>query len=234
MRNETQNTPNGTRDDISKNDLRQGDLHGKFDNDSHGKQFYLEGRHISGYLCSVHVVRSTRIISDPPLVQNLSYGDSTAQLKRKDREWQKSKMCKKLQQILNTSAASHDIRKIVAVALGTFSIKLPKEFIDFSPVQHALLLTVREWLLTRRKTIDCFAQDPDYLGADKRILEKHGVEVVDDPRAWLEVDDSSILYSVAPSCPTKAIIADIARPAVVIWERVTEEDYRVEKSTDPE
>lgn len=48
--------------------------------------------------------------------------------------------------------------------------------------------------------------------------------MIEDPRGWLEVDEHSILLSIAPNVPVKEIIADIARPAAIIWCRVEFDD----------
>lgn len=59
---------------------------------------------------------------------------------------------------------------------------------------------------------------------DREMLADVGFEVIDDPRGWLEVDEQSVVLSISPNVPVKEIIADIARPAVVIWDRVESED----------
>lgn len=134
-------------------------------------------------------------------------------------------MCKRVVQILNSSVAGHSIEKIVAVALGGIS----KDDRHRSAFQHAFVLTLREWLRARQKSICCYAQDPNYKAVDKVVLEEHGLEIINDPRAWLEVDERSILFSCAPDVPVKEIVADTTRPAAVIWERVDDEDCDVER-----
>lgn len=66
----------------------------------------------------------------------------------------------------------------------------------------------------------CYAQDPGYRSVDREVLKAHGIEVIDDPRAWLEIDGESIVVSVSPNVPVKEIVADITQPAIIIWERV--------------
>jgi hypothetical protein len=68
-------------------------------------------------------------------------------------------------------------------------------------------------------------QDPWYTTIDKEILRKAGLEVIDDPCGWLEVDEQSVVLSIAPNVSTKEIIADLARPAIVIWCRITDLNY---------
>lgn len=72
--------------------------------------------------------------------------------------------------------------------------------------------------------IQCFAQDPAYTDIDKVILAEHGVTVLDDPRGFLQVDNQSAVLSFAPDICVRQIVADIARPAVLIWNTVRDED----------
>ena len=62
--------------------------------------------------------------------------------------------------------------------------------------------------------------DPIYRIEDKTVLAEAGFTVVDDPRGVLHVDDASVVISVSPDIPVRQIVADIARPAIVIWNRV--------------
>lgn len=41
--------------------------------------------------------------------------------------------------------------------------------------------------------------------------------MIEDPHGWLEIDERSVVSSVAPNVPVKDIIAETSRPAVVIW-----------------
>lgn len=80
-----------------------------------------------------------------------------------------------------------------------------------------MLLTLREAL-----NVPCYAQDPAYSDVDKAVFKEFNIEVLEDPDALLEVDDSSIVYSKSPNIPVKEIVADIAQPAVLIWDCVGE------------
>jgi hypothetical protein len=55
-------------------------------------------------------------------------------------------------------------------------------------------------------------------------LAEFGFTVLDDPRALLEVGNRSVVVSFAPDSPLRQIVADIARPAALIWPRVTDTD----------
>lgn len=138
--------------------------------------------------------------------------------------WKEGGMRAQQLRALDTAAAKHNINKVVGVALGTMS-KYAEDWRLRTALQHALLLTLREWLGQRtQEDLRCYVQDPDYTPVDQLVLGAHGVEVIEDPRAWLEMDEASILFSSCPNVPVKEIVADIARPAVVIWERVGHQD----------
>ncbi|KAL1842122.1 hypothetical protein VTJ49DRAFT_6001 [Mycothermus thermophilus] len=81
----------------------------------------------------------------------------------------------------------------------------------------------------------CIVQDPVYTPVDKQVLAEAGITVVDDPRAFLAVDEASVLVSINPDVPVRQIVADIARPAVMVWNRVYKEEAAEDGvlSTDP-
>ncbi|KAJ5356091.1 hypothetical protein N7517_010700 [Penicillium concentricum] len=161
----------------------------------------------------------------------------------KTQEWKESPACENLKTVLLSSAKDHEINKIVAFALGTMSNQRFNEDGSLytragwsSALQHALLVTVIEWLKERdqKEKVLCYSQDPAYSEVDKKILDEEGIEVIDDPRGWLEVDDHSVILSIAPNVPVKEIITDIARPAVIIWGRVEFCDGLGQGYTDPD
>jgi hypothetical protein len=122
------------------------------------------------------------------------------------------------------------VTKIVAFACCTMHTT-KDDVRSLAPAyQHALMLTIRDILENRpgqsseqAKTIQCFAQDPLYTEADEAVLGNAGITVLRDPRAFLEVDDQTLVISFAPNIPVRQIIADIARPALMIWDRVMSE-----------
>ncbi|RMJ27170.1 hypothetical protein PHISP_01939 [Aspergillus sp. HF37] len=140
--------------------------------------------------------------------------------------WEGGAMCRELRSILSTHASAHEIRKVVGLACGPMSFGDQLNITSRSAFQHALLLTLRNWLSGRERGEDiaCFAQEPTYTSVDKSVLEESGIQVVDDPRALLELDDSSIVFACAADLPLKEIVADLARPAVLIWNRENEDD----------
>lgn len=144
---------------------------------------------------------------------------------KSQRAWRESDSYTKLVAILNSSAAAHEINKVVAVSLGSLVYPINRDSRDSSPFQHAMLLTLREWVIQRSAGSPCYTQDPVYTEVDHAILAEHGAEVIEDPRAWLEMDEQSIVVSISSNVPVREMVADLTRPAVIIWNRVTDNDY---------
>lgn len=121
------------------------------------------------------------------------------------------------------------IKKIVAFACSSMA-NLSSTGSRSSACQHALVLQLRDFLTAReggQNGIKCYAQDPVYQDSDKSILEKLGITVLADPRGFLEVDETSVVLSISPNIPIRQIITDIARPALMIWNRVTDAEPRM-------
>jgi hypothetical protein len=113
------------------------------------------------------------------------------------------------------------IRKIVAFACGTMAHK--EDIAESSKLQHALIIFIRDFLSARdgaQAEILCYAQDPAYSEIDQNILAGSNITIIDDPRGFLEVDETTVVISFSPDVPVRQIIADIARPALMIWDRI--------------
>jgi len=78
--------------------------------------------------------------------------------------------------------------------------------------------------------IGCYAQDPDYTDIDREVLEQSGITILDDPQGFLEVDDSTAVLSFGANIPLRQVIADIARPAMMVWDRNEFSDEVLTKS----
>ncbi|CAG7946870.1 unnamed protein product [Penicillium nalgiovense] len=173
----------------------------------------------------------------------LDLGVVTKTFQDKSQEWKESPACEKLKTILSSSAKNHEIDKVIAFAFGTMSGQYFEDDGSLymrsgwrSASQHALLVTIIEWMKERdhKEKVLCYSQEPAYTEVDKKILDEVGIEVIEDPRGWLEVDEHSIVLSVASNVPSKEIIADISRPAVIIWCRVEFYDGLEQGLTDPD
>ncbi|KAK4041295.1 hypothetical protein C8A01DRAFT_14948 [Parachaetomium inaequale] len=126
------------------------------------------------------------------------------------------------------------IDKVVAFGCGSMAAA-DRESEKRVGVQHALVLSVRHALLARANRrraygwaavgeVRCYAQDAGYQPTDRGGLAEVGITVLEDPRGLLEVDSTSVVVSFAPDLPLRQIVADIARPAALIWPRVTDAD----------
>ncbi|KAI8966611.1 hypothetical protein F5Y11DRAFT_364225 [Daldinia sp. FL1419] len=160
-------------------------------------------------------------------------------------QWEASEQYNHLRALLKSKRSRlSTIRKIVAFGLGTFTTR--SDISDSSMVQHALVLSLQHMLsktkgpdskvsgvfqniknsLSKNKKtnppISCFAQDPAYLLRDKTVLSDAGITVLEDPWAFLEVDDTSLVVSIDPNIPIRQIIADIARPVAIIQHKMME------------
>ena len=145
------------------------------------------------------------------------------------RQWERSPNCRHFRGILDAALPARvAVSNIVAFACSTMTIKKAQ---TFTIAQHAMVLTILDVLQARAKKeasrqkqeIRAFAQDPYYNDTDAEILGQAGIIVVEDPRGFLHVDDQSVVLSFAPNAPIRQIVADIARPAILIWDRVTGE-----------
>ena len=137
--------------------------------------------------------------------------------------WIAIETCKQLTSTILSAKTSLDITKIVAFACGPMTDVKHRRRTERSLFQHALLLTVREVLNSKNGTdgrITCYAQDPAYADVDKLVLEESGISVLDHPEAFLEVDDSTVVFCAAPDVPVREIVSDIARPAMMIWDDI--------------
>lgn len=143
--------------------------------------------------------------------------------------WKDSDECKRMKAALMTSTIPDKITKVVAFGCSTMS---DHEVDEQSITQHALILTIRNVLQRKNPAayggIVCYAQDPVYSDEDRAVLEGAGIHILEDPHGFLEVDDSSVVISFAPDVPVRQIVADVSRPAIMIWNKVTPEEEMLE------
>lgn len=79
--------------------------------------------------------------------------------------------------------------------------------------------------------IKCYAQDPAYNDVDQALLRNIGIEPLDDPKGFLEIDEDTLVFSVSPNVPVKQVVADVQWPGAMIWNTVSleEKEARWEK-----
>lgn len=138
--------------------------------------------------------------------------------------WKHSPEWKKLKSLLKLLTL-HKITKVIGIASGSMEFGPDdRDCVYRSAVQHSLMITVKEFIEEMSKEkIKCYAQDPRYTAVDTWALAQQDCEVLEDPKALLDIDDYCILFSCCPALPLKEITVDFARPAMLIWDRVVPE-----------
>ncbi|KAK2590578.1 hypothetical protein QQS21_011743 [Conoideocrella luteorostrata] len=149
--------------------------------------------------------------------------------------WEQSETWKQLKQSLGPCLARlPEIDKIIGFGLGyitgreyTGDVESRK---DGPCTQHALLITLARYLEQETgRAVKCYVQDPAYSDTCKAVLGARNIEVLEPEDGFLLVDDKSVVLSFSPNVPVRQITADLARPAMMIWDRVvlpTERPWR--------
>ncbi|KAI2140210.1 hypothetical protein LOZ52_002370 [Ophidiomyces ophidiicola] len=115
-------------------------------------------------------------------------------------------------------------------------------FIEGALIHHAMALTIanvaRSYAEDENIGIKLLTQDPAYTNESKIFLRDIGFELVGEYGAggFAELDDKSIVFSAFASAPIQQIIADLARPVMVIYSKSIKATLnRLEKPfSDPE
>ncbi|KAG6989095.1 hypothetical protein FocnCong_v021217 [Fusarium oxysporum f. sp. conglutinans] len=148
--------------------------------------------------------------------------------------WNVSKSCELLKSHLEQHLTTRQVTKVVCFGLGDVCRKPPEwlrrqmtsdeddldsSIVSPNMVQHLIAVTMAE--VCRNHTgsrVQLLAQDPDYAPEAEEILRQNGFSIVGRYGAagFAEIDDATIVYSVFVEAPLKQIIADIARPAMII------------------
>ncbi|KAH6650288.1 hypothetical protein F5144DRAFT_555809 [Chaetomium tenue] len=138
--------------------------------------------------------------------------------------WKRTVPFSHLRWLLGSTGITHSIKNVVAFGCGTITRLKDQEIHQRSTSQHAVMLEVRDFVKKSLGVeVQCFAQDPAYTSIDKQVLGELGITVLDDPRAWLQVENGSVVIAIEPTIPTTEIIADIAKPGVIIMPAPPEE-----------
>ena len=148
--------------------------------------------------------------------------------------WQNSKTCKQLaalvQDVLGTNTVK--VKKVLCFGLGDFCRSAPEwlkrqhdswdetaevENVMGCMIQHSMALTIAQ-LCRGNKILPLFAQDPEYTEVAEDILTKKGFRIIGTYGAggFAEIDNDSIIIAPFAAPPVKQIIADLARPMLVI------------------
>lgn len=93
-------------------------------------------------------------------------------------------------------------------------------------IRHAIVLFFQREMAEQQQTplhgIEVVVQDPLYTERDARVLRQAGCKIVHDPRGFLEIDEETLVISLASNIPVRQIVADLAKPAMMIWKKVAD------------
>lgn len=74
-------------------------------------------------------------------------------------------------------------------------------------------------------------RNPAYTTSCREILGAHGITILDRLYGFLEVDSNLVVMSVFPNVPVKAIVTELVRPALIIWDKGRPEEPITEIET---
>ncbi|KAI0514970.1 hypothetical protein F5B22DRAFT_609206 [Xylaria bambusicola] len=157
----------------------------------------------------------------PPMHQHLPHPPAAyfvEKLHEKKKEWEATSEYATLQKLIASNPAFSTARKIFGIALG--SMRDVREIHrQNSAAQYCLLRSMGELIAKAAKSneVRCFAQDPQLTPPVIEALSRIGIQTIDDPQAFLDLDDTSFVISSAPVIPVKQIVADLARPVAMMW-----------------
>ncbi|KAJ5750087.1 hypothetical protein N7533_007115 [Penicillium manginii] len=148
--------------------------------------------------------------------------------------WQNSKTCKQLEALAQDTLGTNTqaVKKVLCFGLGDFCRSAPEwlkrqhdswdensevENLTGCMIQHSMALTITQ-ICRCDKILPLLAQDPDYTEVAEDILTKKGFKIIGTHGAggFAEIDDDSIIIAPFTAAPVKQIIADLARPLLII------------------
>lgn len=127
------------------------------------------------------------------------------------------------------------VDKIIAFGLGSISpIRSDRQAAvkrseRRSCAQHGMVMSLAR-LIERQYggEVACYVQDPAYFDTCKNVLSSRGVTVLEPEEGFVLLDERTLVVSIHPNIPVRQVIADLGRPAVMIWDRI-DEDCKVGK-----
>lgn len=170
---------------------------------------------------------STKELYEVPSIKSI--GETQKLFHSHLQEWRTSYAHERLKSSLaSTLKTTIKINKVIGFSFGSIA---RNEYSIRSAFQHALAVTLRETVSQKYESkledIPCYVQDPIYTDIDRLLLDTHGVQVLDDPDGFLEVDNSSLVISCGSNAPIKQIVSDIAYPAAIVWDTMQKNDTSI-------
>jgi hypothetical protein len=158
----------------------------------------------------------------------IPYADSVFEEIRK--VWNKSSSCLLLQSRLEPVFSAKNVTKILCFGLGDMCrrppcwymdqpgsvVALEAESIRRNAIQHSVALTMAD--MCGANKVQLLAQDPKYTEEASEMLKARGFSIVGPFGAagFAEIDNDSVAFAAFSAVPLAQIVADLARPAVII------------------
>ncbi|KAI1453900.1 hypothetical protein F4805DRAFT_352954 [Annulohypoxylon moriforme] len=173
----------------------------------------------------MQILSFTKVIENPFEYEEKRPMSSTDDLRlafqEVERQWRTSEYHERLQAALTMLETPLVLDKVVALALG--HIVAGSHINDRSIIQHALVSSLHS-TLRRRGILTAaskrYVQEPGYTQKDRDVLSSEGFTILNDPQAFITLDESSILVSICPDPPVEDIVVDICRPGIILWDDV--------------
>ncbi|KAI1410445.1 hypothetical protein F5Y13DRAFT_192306 [Hypoxylon sp. FL1857] len=146
-------------------------------------------------------------------------------------EWERSPSCDLLKRQLATVLGERKITKVLCFGLGDILLSseralgsrydLEMAILDQKKrlMQHMFGLTIATAARAGMgENVELFIQDPAYTQKGKKVLEKAGFTIVGDHGAGglSKIDDNSAVFCCCGTLPMRQLIADLARPAIIV------------------
>ncbi len=159
-------------------------------------------------------------------VNGVSYVNRTLEELRTDHEfwkkgWEESEACKELKAILEIGGGKEGtsrrkVDNVVVLGLGSLQSSR-REGRKTSSTQLAALQTIT---LTLSPNLPVVAQDPQFTDLDKEFLSTFGYKTVDDPDAFKEIKEGTLVYAIHCYAKVYKAVTEQTRPAILIGTNV--------------
>ncbi|KAH9901896.1 hypothetical protein F4778DRAFT_738052 [Xylariomycetidae sp. FL2044] len=168
----------------------------------------------------------------PTRESSMTYEQLRAEWDRASADWQRSEARARLESIFRDHACvAPTTSKVIGFGLGPLEEWVPEDRkLDWTPkrrsiTQHLAAQTIASVLcerLGRAGPLPVVLQEPAYTELAKRLLRDRGFEVVGGHGllGFAAVDEDTVVCSCACNVPVRQIVADIARPAAMLWDRI--------------
>ncbi|KAL4864038.1 hypothetical protein BDV12DRAFT_176723 [Aspergillus spectabilis] len=189
---------------------------------------------LSGAYCAIIIVHLMERCDLPPEVGDVDAG--VISFNAVLRNWEETDACKEIKTTLSSLTLDYKITRIIGMACGPFTKTSQYNGSSRSAIQNAFLVSLKKLLEESHlgsDDVNCYAQDPAYSQTDQAILNRSGIEVMDDPDGFLQIDDTSLVFSCGPNICVKEVVTEIARPTILMWCAVRDESPK-HRMTDPD